>query len=171
MKNKIQVFGLQCSGTNFVEWSLLNNFEGLDYQWNLSSIGDVKGDMFYGTQQSLKHCYPNNYQSDVSLIIERDFESWNTSVKKNFPQCSYTKKDWDNYYDLVYREGWMAPHFLHFGYDWVVQNYEDFLYIIERRLRSWDYDISVKPNWVQPKMRLKRDGGRTLSSTPFQYNK
>ena len=171
MRNKIQVFGLQCSGTNFVEWSLLNNFEGLDYQWNLSSVGDVKGDIYYGKPQSLKHCYPNLEQCDVALIIERNFDSWDESVKKNFKECSYTKEDWDKYYDLVYREGWMAPHFLHFGYEWIVENYEEFLKAIEGRMRGWNYDVELKSNWHQPKMRLKRDGGRTLSSIPFEYNK
>ena len=81
--NKIQVYGMQGSGTNFLEYSLRNNFIDLEYDGTLSAVGNVKGDERFGVQQSLKHTLPNR-DNGKALIIYRDYEEWNYSVKKKF---------------------------------------------------------------------------------------
>ena len=56
---KVRVFGLQGSGTNFVEWTVQNNFNGLELSIE-NVIRNVDGDVHFGKNQNLKHCYPIN---------------------------------------------------------------------------------------------------------------
>ena len=57
-KYQIQIFGLQRSGTNFLHWTLNNNFildEKIDYSISNSDIkGNIKGMAKYNQPQSMK---------------------------------------------------------------------------------------------------------------------
>ena len=169
--NKIEVFGMQKSGTNFIQWSLKNNINNLTYE-DVSSIGEVEGDMFFGKTQSLKHCKPTLDERRVALIVKRNFEDWDASVKNKFPQCRYTKEIYDWYYNTPEREDWFTPYYINVSYEDAVQNYEQFLNHIASRLR-WYFDddsYTVKENWVQPMKRTSNDGGKTLLDTDFRMN-
>jgi hypothetical protein len=170
--NKIQVFGMQRSGTNFIEWSLKNNIEGLEYDGSVSAIGNVKGDMFYGKEQSLKHCKPELDERRVALIVKRNFDDWDKSVRNRFKQCGYTKETYDWYYDTPEREDWFTPFYINLSYEDTVVNYEKFLNHIAHRLRWFFNDDSykVKENWVQPTKRTTNDGGKTLTNIDFNLN-
>lgn len=162
MRNKVQVFGLQRSGTNFLEWSLRNNFD-INYQ-NISSIGNVKGDMWYGKNQSLKHCLPTLEHSDYAIVIWRDYDKWNNSVQRAFPHCNYTKTNWYQYithsYNFAnenYGKVMLVEH------KWAVENYETMLKAMGKL-----FQIELKKDWRQPTNYMNRDGGITMSNSEFR---
>lgn len=169
--NKIEVFGMQRSGTNFIQWSLKNNINNLEYN-DVTSIGDVKGDMFYGKPQSLKHCKPTLDERRVALIVKRNYEDWQYSISKAFPKCKYTKADYDWYYDTPEREDWFTPFYINVSYEDAVQNYKEFLEHIAHRLR-WFYNddsYTVKSHYSQPTKRTSNDGGKSLTNIDFNLN-
>lgn len=125
MRDKIQVYGLQRSGTNFLEWTLKNNFY-IDYNSTKVGISNVIGDGRYKGYQSLKHCLPNLHNGKA-LIIKRDFEDWDASVKKQFPECNYSRETYDFYYNTPYRENWNEKEFLLVNHKWAVLNYGELL--------------------------------------------
>lgn len=163
--NRVQVFGMQRSGTNFIEWTLRNNFVGLEYDGSVSNIGNVKGDMRFGMQQSLKHCLPDCTTSELSILIQRDYEEWDKSVKNKFKSCQYTKETYDYYYDTPYREKWDENTYLHINHRWAVLNYYELLEQIANRL-----NLTIKENWKQPTKRLHYDSGRTLLDIDYNIN-
>ena len=162
--NKIQVYGMQRSGTNFLEWSLRNNFVDLEYDGSLHSIGNVKGDMRFGIQQSLKHTLPN-LENGKALIIQRDYEEWNNSVRKNFSACTYTLKDYNYYYQTPLRENWHQDDYILVNHKWAIQNYYTLLIAIQGR-----FGVRIKEDWKQPMKRLHWDGGKTLTNIDFNLN-
>jgi len=162
--NKIQVYGMQRSGTNFLEWSLKNNFVDLEYDGSLSAIGNVKGDMFFGKQQSLKHTLPN-LENGKALIIMRDYEEWHKSVRSKFSKCSYTLEDYDYYYDTPFRENWHQDDYILVNHKWAIKNYYTLLAGISGRFK-----VHIKEDWKQPVKRLHVDGGKTLTNIDFNIN-
>jgi len=162
--NKIQVYGMQRSGTNFLEWSLKNNFVDLEYDGTTSSIGNVKGDERWGIPQSLKHTLPN-LDNGKALIIQRDYEEWNQSVKSKFPSCHYTLKDYTYYYNTPFRENWHQDDYILVNHRWCVKNYYTLLIGISGR-----FGCKISEDWQQPLKRLHVDGGKTLLSTDYNPN-
>ena len=164
MKNKIQVFGLQRSGTNFIEWTLRNNFMDLKYDGSISSIGNVKGDMWFGQNQSLKHCLPTLEHSDYAIIIWRDYDEWITSVNRAFPHCEYRKSDWYRWITYAYNFGMENKgKVMIVEHKWVVQNYEIFLKAVSKL-----FNTQLKKDWVQPMNYMNRDGGITMGDSEYR---
>lgn len=73
MKNKVQVFGLPKSGTNFIEWSL-NKYFDIDYV-NVYKKCNVEGLDEYNKKVALKHSYPSLEYSDYCIIIFKNQQS------------------------------------------------------------------------------------------------
>jgi hypothetical protein len=162
--NKIQVYGMQRSGTNFLEWTLRNNFVGLEYDSSLSAIGNVKGDERFGIQQSLKHTLPN-LDNGKALIIYRDYDEWNYSVKKKFPNCIYSVEDWTYYYETPFREKWNQDDYIIVNHRWCVENYYTLLIAIGGRFK-----VDYKEDWKQPTGRMHYDGGKTMLNIDYNIN-
>jgi hypothetical protein len=78
-RNKIQVYGLPRSGTNFIEWTLRNNFYNVDYN-NIAATNEVKGSGPHETL--LKHNYPTLDNSDGVIVIYKEFDEWKRSLKR-----------------------------------------------------------------------------------------
>lgn len=161
--NIVQVYGLQKSGTNFIEWTLRNNFPDLEYDGLLWGLGEVPGDEKYRQIQSLKHLLPKR-DKGKALIIRRNFDDWYYSIKKHFPNCYYNRHVYDFYYDTPYREDWHTDEYMIIDHSWAVQNYEALL----ERIRILSGGVAPIENWKQPLKRLKTDGGKTLSKEGYK---
>lgn len=161
--NIVQVYGMQRSGTNFLEWTLRYNFPDLNYDGSPWEVGEVPGDERYGMKQSLKHCLPRRDRGKA-LIIERDFEEWNKSIKDNFPKCKYTKEIYDFYYDTPFRENWHTDDYIMVNHRWAVENYKMLLEMIRVLSGGVDY----KEDWEQPTKRVHFDCGTTLTDIDFK---
>lgn len=95
MKNDIQVYGLPRSGTNLLEWSLVNNFKDVVYE-NKYKVCDVEGIFKYGKYIAAKHSYPSFEFSDKVVVIYKEFHKWEKSYKKWSKQTP-EKQVWENY--------------------------------------------------------------------------
>ena len=95
MKNDIQVYGLPRSGTNLLEWSLVNYFEDIVYE-NKYKVCDVEGIFKYGNYIAAKHSYPSFEFSDKVVVIYKEFHKWEKSYKK-WAKDSPKKQVWENY--------------------------------------------------------------------------
>lgn len=95
MKNTIQVYGLPRSGTNFLEWSLVEYFEDLHYE-NKYEKCDVKGIVNYTKPTALKHCHPNLKHSDFVIVIYKEYDKWVKSYKK-WSGKKAEKSVWETY--------------------------------------------------------------------------
>ena len=79
--NKVQVFGLPRSGTNFIEWTLQNNFN-ITYN-NLYDVCNTVGLNEFGQRNALKHNYPILDRCDFAIVIYKTFEQWQKSMAKD----------------------------------------------------------------------------------------
>lgn len=159
--NIIQVYGMQRSGTNFLEYTLRYNFD-IDYDGTTWGIGEVPGDERYAMKQSLKHLLPKRNRGKA-LIIRRDFDVWNESVKRQFPMCRYNKDIYNFYYDTPYRENWHTDDYLLVEHEWCVKNYEMLLNSIRGR-----FLVHYKEDWKQPMKRVHWDSGTTLLEEDYK---
>jgi len=80
-RNLVQVFGLPRSGTNFIEWTLNNNFYGINYI-NLYQKCNTKGLSEYRKHVALKHSYPTLDYSDYAIVIFKEYKNWVDSIKR-----------------------------------------------------------------------------------------
>lgn len=93
-RNKIQVYGLPRSGTNFIEWTLNNNFIDISYI-NLYKTCD-SGIKEHGRDIALKHCLPSLNYSDHAIVIYKSYDQWVESMKRDNRGKS-TRKIYDDY--------------------------------------------------------------------------
>ena len=158
-RQKIQVFGLQRSGTNFIEWTLIHNFTNSDYV-SMSSIGNVPGDERFDMVQSLKHCYPTLDYSDYIIVIQRDYPVWINSLRKRFRKCKYTEETYDEYYTMA--KNLDQTKTIVVNHKWVIDNYFEFLDMLSDR-----FGLIQVENPTQPTKRVGVDGGRSLTNKAF----
>lgn len=156
----IQIFGLQGSGTNFLEWTIMNNFEGLIYEPGKKEVRNVKGDVWFGKRQNLKHCYPILDNIDLALIIKRPFDEWINSDK--IKNSLYNREIYDYYYDTPFRENWSDDKFIILDHHWCVRNYYSMLELISNKSGA-----SIRKDWNQPEFRFNT--GRKMLNTKYKY--
>ena len=121
----IGVFGLPRSGTNYMEWTLKNNFidvivPHIDFKTN-----DVEP--YIPKIIHTKHCYPTLDAIDGCIVIYKEFEEWKHSLerfKKNmfFP---YTFNSWESYLNTANRLD--KEKCIIVEHSWCVNNYERLL--------------------------------------------
>ena len=75
MTNKIQPFGLRRSGTNLLEYLVINSFDS-DYKLiprvqNVHKLHPKQGQL-----ESLKHTLPTLSHSDYCIVVYKPFEAW-----------------------------------------------------------------------------------------------
>ena len=108
--NKIQVFGLPSSGTNFIEWTLNNNFVDINYQnlyttWGAILDKSSDPDCFlssgtYSRSIAVKHGFPTLDYSPFAIIIYKKYETWKDSFMKrkiDVPPFFLLKSHYDEY--------------------------------------------------------------------------
>lgn len=85
-KNLIQVYGLPRSGTNFVEWTLVNNFVDLKYKNIYLPSGDENIPPVVSSVRkgkiALKHSYPSLQYSKYAIVIYKEWDPFSISFKK-----------------------------------------------------------------------------------------
>lgn len=85
--NKVQIFGLQRSGTNFIEWTLNNNFIDANYKRFTEHHKIVKGNYQglarFNQYQSIKHTRPTLKFSDYIIAIYKPLDQWLESIIKS----------------------------------------------------------------------------------------
>lgn len=95
MKNTIQVYGLPRSGTNFLEWTLMEYFKNFNYK-NFYKKCDVKHLNIYNKKVATKHSYPSFEFSDKIIVIYKDYDKWNKSYRK-WSNNNGSMEIWKNY--------------------------------------------------------------------------
>ena len=146
---QIDVFGLPRSGTNFLQWSLRNNFEDVELDGNEIVINDVQPPIPKLIHK--KHTLPK-LESDGCIVIYKEFIEWTESLerfKKNmwFP---YNLSTWEKYLDTA-RE-LPKDKTLIVEHSWCVENYEELLSIISNK-----FGVKLKEDWEKPIYRFNID--------------
>lgn len=161
MRNKIQVFGLPRSGTNFVEWSLRNNFVGLDYV-NIDVKSNLVGFKHFGRLQALKHNYPSLDYSDFVVVVWRDVDEWLKSVKsfRHTRGSKFSRGTLEEY--LGEAKKISEDKRLIYNHRFLVNHYFDCLEEI-----SLKFGVELVDNPVFPSKRLLTDGGVSMGSEEF----
>ncbi len=145
VKNDVQVFGLPRSGTNFIEWSLQNNFKNLSYK-NIYTN-------FNNNQISVKHDLPSFTYSNYVIVIYKEYNLWIASMKKdnknpsNFPEY---KKFLQTSNDLPKNKTIIVEH------TWAVKNYFKMLDLISKK-----FNFELIDNLIQPKYKLNKGGSHS----------
>jgi len=160
MINKIQVFGLQRSGTNFMEWSLINNFKDLDYKiipyYESEFLGNIEGMAQFNRPQSIKHLLPVMDYSDYVIGIYKDFDSWLVSVKKsghikNHNLSEKIHNEWLNKFnELPKKKSILINH------SEMVKNYEETLLSISNKFK-----INLNDNIIYPENKMNKKAQQT----------
>lgn len=155
-KNKIQVYGLPRSGTNFLEWSLVNNFKNLEYK-NYYSKPDIKE--IPRTKVAIKHNFPNLHDSQFCIVIYKDWPIFQDSYKK------WAKKDLNKKtYDLYISKAKKLDHkrVLIFNHSWLCKNY-----VLGMKMISKKFEVELNEVIKQPLNVLDKAG----ASSKQQKNK
>ena len=132
MHNKIQVFGLPRSGTNFLEWSLMNNFKDFKYFIG-NTYTDVEGLFFYKQEilTSIKHTYPNLNNCEFALVIFNDYEDWYQSMFRLGWHRGEEKETYDKY--LKTAESLDPERTIILNHKWCTQNYKECMELISKK--------------------------------------
>ena len=160
MRNLIQVFGLPKSGTNFIEWMLINNFSNIKYK-NIYVKENIISYPTINNTYILKHSYPNLKYSEFAIVVYKSFNDWCKSMKKAYPESKPTKKTYNKY--LNKSKELSTDKVLIVDYLYAYQNYEELIFKISKM-------IKVKPNnkIIKPKNRLNR-GGASVKETNEKF--
>jgi|TARA_Y100000310_G_scaffold336657_1_gene421803 hypothetical protein len=147
MKNTVQIYGLPRSGTNFLEWSIINNFYNIVYN-AYTETPEIKE--LPRPKVAAKHQMPSFKHSDKIIVI---YKKWNAYIKsykrwdKNLSDENIIKGVYDSY--LQKAKSLDSSKTIIFEHSWLVENYEQGMKIIEEK-----FDLKMKDKIVQPKNRL-----------------
>lgn len=157
--NKIQVFGLPRSGTNWLEWTLRNNFVDADYNITPEFINDVEGSAPYWTD--LKHCYPTLKHSDYALVIFKEYDEWLESIKRKGWVLNVSQKTHQKYIDKGIKLG--EDKVIVVEHKWAVKNYFQMLSEISDK-----FGVKLVDNPTQPTKRVDMTAGLHLMDEDFK---
>ena len=142
MKNKIQIYGLKKSGTNFLEFSLVKNFPEVGYFNAYPSDGRPF--------MALKHYRPNMDEAEQGIIyIYKDFDKWVPSVTREYPGDRLAQ--WREFLDLV--KTFDESKCLILNHGWCVDNFEEML-----RLIADKFNLTMPEEPIKPTMYLDKGG-------------
>jgi hypothetical protein len=153
MKNTIQVFGLPRSGTNFLEWSIVEYFDDIIYE-NKYQICDVEGLNKYDRLIALKHSYPSLDNSNYVIVIYKDFEKWSKSYKK-WSKKLPKKEIWEKY--LKKSNEIDVKRCLLISHDELFSNYKEILIKISRK---FNLQLKNKPI-IKPEGYFNKEGAKS----------
>jgi len=159
-KYQIQIFGLQRSGTNFLHWTLNNNFildEKIDYSLSNDNVkGNIKGMARYNQPQSIKHLYPTFEYSNYIIGIYKNFDNWFNSAKKSkhlvdINMAKDIHKSWLDKFDSLPNQ------------KKILLNYEEFVNKYETKIMEISNKFNLKINnpIIFPKYEMNKGGEMT----------
>jgi len=162
MKNTIQVFGLPRSGTNFLEWSIVEYFDSIIYE-NKYQTCDIEGLNKHNKLIALKHSYPSLDNSDYVIVIYKDFEKWSKSYKK-WSKREVKKEIWENYLNITNKID--NKRCLIISHDELVYNYEEIIKKISKKFNLTLKDKSI----VKPDGYFNKGGSKSKPDKNRIYN-
>lgn len=145
-KNLIQVYGLPRSGTNFVEWTLVNNFADLKYKnvyipQGSDRIPPIISSVRRG-KMAIKHSYPSLQYSKYAIVIYKEWDLFSVSFKKwanrNCPVEQYEK-----YLNIA--KSLNSERCLLVEHSWSYNNYTSFVDKISEKFKVKKNNIIKKP--------------------------
>ena len=119
---RIGVFGLPRSGTNYMEWTLQNNFVEIELPKVEFELNDVQP--YIPKVIHRKHTYPSLKELDGCVVIYKSFIDWIESLErfKKTMWFPYNLTSWEYYLDkareLPKEKTLIVEH------RWCVNNYE-----------------------------------------------
>jgi len=161
MKNTIQVFGLPRSGTNFLEWSIVEYFDNIKYENNYK-VCDVEGLNKHNKHVALKHSLPTLKYSDYIIVIYKNFERWSKSYKK-WSRESPKKKIWENYLESAHKLD--SERCLIILHEELFINYED---TIKKISKKFNLALKDKPI-IKPDGYFNRGGAESKPDKNKKY--
>ena len=123
----VRVYGLERSGTNLLEWAVVNHFKR-DYK-RIEVIGSDPNMRYYNEVQSLKHTTPTKKYADKNLVIYKEFKDWEKSWEGKYKkkgewklggETGCTRSVYDNYLKQAKKIGALL-----IKYDDFVNDYEN----------------------------------------------
>lgn len=156
--NKIQVYGLPRSGTNFIEWTLRNNFVDVYYNITPEHINDVEGSAPYWTDA--KHCYPNLNHSEYAIVIYKEYDEWLKSIKRMGWVLNVSKETHQKYIETALKLD--ADKVIVVEHKWAVDNYYNLLDNISNK-----FGVKLVDNPIQPIKKVDMDAGISLTNVDY----
>lgn len=158
-KNIVQVYGIPRSGTNFVEWSLVNNFVNLEYK-NIY-INTLSRKTLFKTKV-VKHQYPSFDYSEYVIVIYKKFQNSQESYKKWYGR-TLGRETYDKY---LLRARTLNPRkTIIFEHSWLVDNYQEGMKQVSEK-----FGLKLKDKIIQPLNRMNY-GGASAKQTHIRYKR
>lgn len=154
--NNIQVYGLQRSGTNFLEWTLLNNFTDVNYkrytEYDKVVKSPYKGLAKYNEYQSIKHTTPCLDFSANIVAIYKPVNEWIDSIQKS-GHCVNINLAIESY-EQWHRDLKKVPNLnkVSYSHKEFIEYYFDILHVIQDKFR-----VTLNENLIQPKKRFNKE--------------
>lgn len=162
MDNLIQVYGLRRSGTNFIEWSLVNNFSNVNYK-NVRKSCNVPGSD-YGSNIALKHSFPSLKHSKFAIVIFKEYEEWTKSILRAYDQSKIlSRKDYNTY--LKKAKDLDQDRTIIIEHRDALENYVSLLNNIQDK-----FNITLNSNIKFPTKRLNRSGAKASMTSKHYYS-
>ena len=167
VKNTVQVYGLPRSGTNFVEWALINNFYHIQYaNYDCYDFNPIIPRKKWAIKHSLE---PNFYYSDNLIIIFKPIEEYLISYKK-----WNTNKYDENVVKSTYNSYMKYVNNLYENYknNVLLINYNDAYNFYEKFITDINYKfkLHIKEKIIKPENRLDK-GGAKVRQTSRKFKK
>lgn len=155
--NKIQAYGLPRSGTNFIEWSLVNNFEDLEYKnvYNFCEIKEYpkKALIPHTNKIAEKHNYPKLERCDFAIVI---FKKWNL-FSDSYCTWAGSRLPKQIYDIFLEKARSLDPNrSLIFEHSWLCNNYKTGMQMISDK-----FGVCLNDEIIQPINRLNKQGATT----------
>lgn len=156
--NKIQVYGLRRSGTNFIESIVLNNFDN-NYNTVIVKQNIDKKHLKYGCKVSLKHTLPTFKYSEFIILVYKPYEEWKKSMEKIYKKQSFYIV-WEKFHEKIndiYNDKVIVV-------DWyeAATNQKEFINHISEKFKL-DVDQIIFP----PKKKMDRSKGDRVTNKNF----
>ena len=165
-KNTVQIYGLPRSGTNFLEWSVLNNFKYVRYKnfYEDCTIDELRACLQIDDPSiAVKHQRPSLQYSNRVIVIHREWRNWIPDFQEwaGAASLNFTKRVYDDYLDSAR----LLPkkNVLMISHEWMVMNFGKAIARIEKK-----FDLKRKPELVQP-MNILDQGGANCKQTELPY--
>jgi len=143
-KNKIQVYGLKKSGTNFLEFSLVKNFPEIEY------VNTYPQNKKGRSRVALKHHKPNLNEAELGIIyIYKDYKEWVPSVKRQY--SGQKLNEWQEFLDIV--KTFDESKCLILNHGWCVDNFQQMLKLISDK-----FNLTMPEEPIKPTKRLDKRG-------------
>lgn len=159
--NTLQIYGLPRSGTNFIEWTIKNNYIGIKHEQTNAPIDIHELSVCKNrTITSAKHTLPNLKIAPYALAIYKDFEEWVKSLQKVRMITGEEEIAYQKFMDAA-RSLDPDKCFI-LNHKWCVQNYEECL---EKMAKF--FNIELKKDIIIPKNRFGMNG-EMFENSPFE---